>query len=438
VPRKDNDHPDREALRLQGAIFDGTTGLYDLPAHFDRMRTLYEQHRSLGLFHIDPSRNTNLEAIYGWQFYDALLERFARRLEALRGSLLNDQSIVALDGVHSDKFLLIVPGTLSGQAVRPDSLHEMAEVLRPYLRAHLAEERLGVGQACEVGLGYAMVSGTPFWRFERLIYQAVEDARLMSTRREEAQRARDIAELRRILADESIDTLFQSIVCLEDSQIIGFEALSRGPRRTTMEAPAVLFNLSSQLGVARDLDRLCQEKALKRAGLLSSDHLLFLNSLPVTLLDPAWQAFPAARQALGRVAGSVVLEINERSAHEDQEDLADALDRLRGLGFRVAIDDIGTGSASFPLINRLKPDFTKLDVSLVRGIDRNLIQQEVLRSLIELCSKTEATVIAEGIETAEELDVLRQHGVRLGQGFYFSHPARALPVVTAPAEQRGD
>ncbi len=53
------------------------------------MRTLYEQHRSLGLFHIDPSRNTNLEAIYGWQFYDTLLERFARRLEALRGSLLS-------------------------------------------------------------------------------------------------------------------------------------------------------------------------------------------------------------------------------------------------------------------------------------------------------------------------------------------------------------
>ena len=437
MAQSDNTGPDREALKIQGSILDRTTSLYDLPAHFDRMRTLFEQHRSLGLFHIDPSRNTNLEAIYGWQFYDALLERFARRLEALRGSLLSERSLVALDGVHSDKFLLIVPETLSGKNVRADSLHEMVEVLRPYLRAHMTEERLGVGPACEAGLGYALIAGTPFRRFERLVYQAVEEARLMSTRREEAQRARDIAELRRILADESIDILFQSIVRLDDSQIIGFEALSRGPRRTAMEAPAVLFNLSNELGVARDLDRLCQEKALRRAALLGADQLLFLNSLPATLLDPAWQALPAARQALGRVTGSVVLEITERSIHEEPEELVDALKRLRGLGFRVSIDDIGTGSASFPLISRIKPDFTKLDVSLVRGIDRSLIQQEVLRSLIELCSKAGATVIAEGIETREELDVLREHGVQLGQGFYFSHPARALPALTS-FSARGD
>ncbi|MCZ6778585.1 MAG: EAL domain-containing protein [Acidobacteria bacterium] len=435
--QSDSTGPDREALRIQGSILDPTTSLYDLPAHFDRMRTLYEQRRSLGLFHIDPSRNTNLEAIYGWQFYDTLLERFARRLEALRGSLLSEQCLVALDGVHSDKFLLIVPETLSGQNVRADSLHEMAEVLRPYLRAHMTEERLGVGSACETGLGYALIVGTPFRRFERLVYQAVEEARLMSTRREEAQRARDIAELRRILADESIDTLFQSIVRLDDSQIIGFEALSRGPRRTALEAPAVLFNLSSELGVERELDRLCHEKALRRARVLGADQLLFLNSIPATLLDPAWQALPVARQALGRAAGSVVLEITERSVHEQPEELADALERLRGLGFRVSIDDIGTGAASFPFINRIKPDFTKLDVSLVRGIDRSLIQQEVLRSLIELCSKAEATVIAEGIETREELEVLREHGVQFGQGFYFSHPTRALPALTS-STARGD
>ncbi|MEE9219604.1 MAG: EAL domain-containing protein [Acidobacteriota bacterium] len=425
-----HDDKERETLRLQGALYDRTTGLYDLPVHFDRLRSLYEEHRTLGVFHIDPSRNTNLEAIYGWQFYDALLERFARRLEALRGSLLSERSIVAVDGVHSDKFLLIVPDTVGGQGMRADRLYEMAEFLRPYLRAHLAEERLGLGPSCEPGLGYALVAGTPFWRFERLVYQAVEDARHMSLRLEEAQRARDTAELRRILSEESIDTLFQSIVRLENGHIIGFEALSRGPRHTAMEAPAVLFNLSSELGMDRDLDRLCQEKALKQAGLMRDDHLLFLNALPATLADPAWQVFPAAQRALDRVAGSVVLEITERCVHEESEDLITALGRLREQGFRIAIDDIGTGTASFPLINRLKPDFAKLDVSLVRGIERNLIQQEVLRSLVELCTKVEVTVIAEGIETSEELEVLRSHGVRLGQGYYFSHPAKALPAFS--------
>lgn len=418
---------EREALRLKGAVFDRITGLYDLPAHFDTLRTLYEQHRTLGLFHIDLSRSTNLEAIYGWQFYDAFLERFARRLQALRGSLISDQSVVALDGVHSDKFLLFVAATLGGQSVHAEALHELADFLRPYLRAHLAEEGLTVGAAAEPGLGYALVSGTPFWRFERLVYQAVEQARRLSARQEESRRAREATELRRILSEESIDILFQPVVRLGDGEVIGYEALSRGPRRTAMEAPSVLFSLSNELGVERDLDRLCQAKALKRAGGMRSEHLLFLNSLAETLADPAWQAFAASVQAKERGAASVVLELNERGVHTQTEELLSALGRLREQGFRLAIDDIGTGSASFPLISRLKPDFTKLDASLVRGIESNLIQQEVLRSLVELCGKVGATVIAEGVETAEEIGILRAHGVELGQGFYFSHPASALP-----------
>lgn len=427
---------EREALRLRGALYDRVTGLFDLPAHFDALRTLYDERRSLGLFHIDLSRTTNLEAIYGWQFYDALLERFAQRLRALRGSLLSERSVLVLDGVHSDKFLIFVPETLSGQSVHAEALHEMAGFLRPYLRAHLAEERLPSGPAAEPALGYALVSGTPFWRFERLVYEAVEEARRMSARQDESRQARDAAEFRRILTEESIDILFQPVVRLVDGQIIGYEALSRGPRRSSMEAPAVLFSVSNTIGMERDLDRLCQAKALTRAGRLGAEHLLFLNSLAGTVTDPAWEAFAAGRQARERAAGSVVLEIPERGVHEDPTDLLGALARLREQGFRVAIDDIGTGSASFPLITRLKPDYTKLDVSLVRGIDRSLIQQEVLRSLVDLCAKVGATVIAEGIETAEELEVLRRHAVALGQGFYFSHPASAPPLagLAAPVE----
>jgi EAL domain-containing protein (putative c-di-GMP-specific phosphodiesterase class I) len=418
---------EREALRLRGSVYDLLTGLYDLPAHFDTLRTLYEQQRSLGLFHIDLSHATNLEAVYGWQFYDGLLQRFARRLQNLQGSLVSERSVLTLDGVHSDKFLLFVAETLGGQSVGPESLHEMAQCLRPVLRAHLAEERLGLGGTFEPGLGYALVSGTPFWRFERLIYQAVEESRRMSARHEEARRARDVAELRRIISEESIEILFQPVVRLEDGGVIGFEALSRGPRHTAMEAPSVLFTLSNTLGLERDLDRLCQSKALRRAGGMGAGQLLFLNSLPGTVVDPGWQAFASGRPMRDRAASSVVLEINEREVHAEPEELLAALGRLREQGFRVAIDDIGTGYASLPLISRLKPDYTKLDVSLVRGIDRNLIQQEVLRSLVELCGKVGATVIAEGIETLEELDVLRSHGVGLGQGYYFSHPASALP-----------
>jgi len=127
---------------------------------------------------------------------------------------------------------------------------------------------------------------------------------------------------------------------------------------------------------------------------------------------------------------NLVLEITERTAIEDFEAFGRELDRLRRIGFLVAIDDVGTGYSSLQTISEVPADFLKIDISLIKNIHQSLIKQDLVHSLLQVASRTRTRVIAEGIETAEEHQALRACGVRYGQGFYFARPAPAFPVLT--------
>ena len=121
----------------------------------------------------------------------------------------------------------------------------------------------------------------------------------------------------------------------------------------------------------------------------------------------------------------LVLEFSERDADADPDRFAERLERLRHRGFSIALDDIGTGHVGHTVLERVRPDFLKLDRSLVREIDRNLIKQELLHSLVRIAGRIGADVIAEGVETEAEATTLKQAGTRYGQGFLFAEPAPA-------------
>jgi EAL domain-containing protein (putative c-di-GMP-specific phosphodiesterase class I) len=125
----------------------------------------------------------------------------------------------------------------------------------------------------------------------------------------------------------------------------------------------------------------------------------------------------------------LVLEFSERSADADPDGFVEALERLKESGFAVALDDIGTGYASQTILERIQPDFLKLDVSLVRNIHENLIKQELLSSLIRIAGRLGSTVIAEGVESQEEVTALLEAGARYGQGYLFAVPAPASAAM---------
>ncbi|HEX7471595.1 MAG TPA: EAL domain-containing protein [Candidatus Limnocylindrales bacterium] len=247
----------------------------------------------------------------------------------------------------------------------------------------------------------------------------------------EAQRRRNAAH-RRIeaaIAKASFKPVFQPIVDLATRRTIGFEALTRfddGRRPDQMFAAAI----DCGLGVA--LESVTLEAALRSADLLPADAWLSLNVSPTLVAD-----LTTLEGILGPRLRPIVLEITEHEAIAEYAPLREAVVRM-GPDVRVAVDDAGAGVANFNHLVELRPDFLKIDVGLVRGVDTDVGRQAVVAGLVHFAASAGCQVIAEGIETEAELATVTRLGVTLGQGYLLARPSRAetwrdAVVATVPA-----
>ena len=189
--------------------------------------------------------------------------------------------------------------------------------------------------------------------------------------------------LDKILLEESVTTVFEPIVRLATREVIGYEALSRGPAGSGLETPVALFGIARAVDREYELDSLCRRRALANARGIAPDQLLFLNILPTCIQDPDFQAARVRETlaALGLGPRNLVLEISERQAISNFPIFREAIDHFSGLGFRIALDDTGAGFSSLEAALELSPDFLKIDMSLVRGIEESPEKQELLRGL---------------------------------------------------------
>lgn len=244
----------------------------------------------------------------------------------------------------------------------------------------------------------------------------------------------------RLLKEARIRTLFQPIVSLSDGSVLGYEALSRGPIGTRLEGADALFSTAAQRGVAAQLERICRFKAIENASGIPPGCYLFLNISP--------RVFEERNEALSRdVVGQnrlaqerIVLEITEKQAIEDFDLFKRTLLHYNRQGFKVAIDDAGAGHNSLRAVTEVRPHFIKLDVALVRDIDRDRAKNALVSAIIIFARRIDAKVLAEGIETVEELATLIECGVEYGQGFLLARPsavfAEPKPEIAAFIRER--
>ena len=237
-------------------------------------------------------------------------------------------------------------------------------------------------------------------------------------RREEIeQEQRDAArgEIERFVAGDGLSMVYQPIVDLRTRDMVGVEALARF-RSLPLRPPNEWFAeaVRHELGVPLEL------AAVRQA-------MRILPGLP----DHAYLSINCSHRAavsrdlaslLALDAPRIVLEITEHEAVEDYETLLEALEALRAQGVRVAIDDAGAGFASMRHTVRIAPDIVKLDISLTRGIDTDRARYALASALMSFAEELGITMVAEGIETAEELETLLALGVPQGQGFYLADP----------------
>jgi EAL domain-containing protein (putative c-di-GMP-specific phosphodiesterase class I)/CheY-like chemotaxis protein len=220
---------------------------------------------------------------------------------------------------------------------------------------------------------------------------------------------------------------YQPIVHMEQRRAFGYEALVRCSE-PSIAHPGVLFDAADRLGMMHQLGRVIRQHVAEDIREAPADALIFVNVHAGELHDPD---LSSPHAALSAHAKRVVLEITERSALDRVPGVAARMAELRGLGFRVAVDDLGAGYAGLSSFSQLDPEFVKLDMSLVRGIHLNSKKRSVVRAMVGLCrEELSVQVISEGVELAEERDALERAGCTLLQGYFFGKPAKGFQAPT--------
>lgn len=235
-----------------------------------------------------------------------------------------------------------------------------------------------------------------------------------------------------ILDSGEIRTLFQPIVSLNTGEVVGYEALSRGPKGSLLESPSTLFSLAEKMEKAWELEYLCRHKAIENFAKAGIDKLLFININPKIIEDTRFgKGFTKEKLTLYGIEPSrVIFEITEKNSITNYQEFHHILHHYTAQGFRVAIDDMGAGYSGLNLLANTRPQFVKIDLELIRAIDQDSLKQNLIKFFLEFSQVTGITLIAEGIETFEELKTLIQLGVEYGQGYYFQKPMAELKSLS--------
>jgi EAL domain-containing protein (putative c-di-GMP-specific phosphodiesterase class I) len=226
-----------------------------------------------------------------------------------------------------------------------------------------------------------------------------------------------MARIQAVLNGDEPSIVYQPIYSLAPRRMMGLECLSRFSATPTF-APSQWFADAFDVGMIVPLELKAIRKAL--AGLLVvPDCYLAVNASPETILSGELEAVFADMDS-----DRIVVEITESAYVPDYDKLIRALEPLRSRSVRIAVDDVGAGFANMRHIINLHPEFIKLDSSLIRGIDTDTRRRALVAAMVSFATETGSQIVAEGVETAKELDVLKSLGVTSAQGYFLARPVR--------------
>jgi EAL domain-containing protein (putative c-di-GMP-specific phosphodiesterase class I)/putative methionine-R-sulfoxide reductase with GAF domain len=291
-----------------------------------------------------------------------------------------------------------------------DTIIGVLKVVAPWVDAY-HDEDVRTLELLNTLIGATLSHAAHHASVEAAFNSKLEEDRLIADEREELRKR-----IRGIIDREAFDIAFQPVQALESGRVVGFEALARFTDSRT-RSPDRWFDDAKQAELSFDLEVAVMRKALLSLSSLPRNTYLAINVSPETAASAE-----IARLCARSAADRIVLEITEHSSVDDYLLLTERARALRDMGVHLAIDDAGAGFASLRHVLRLEPDLIKLDKSITRSIDKRLRHQSLAAALLTFASGTSASIVAEGIETAEELATLKRLGVPYGQGYYLGRP----------------
>ena len=244
-----------------------------------------------------------------------------------------------------------------------------------------------------------------------------------------------LEQLQEIIRQRLLTPLFQPIIDMRNGEILGYEGLIRGPSDSPLHSPLNLFKAAGTHGLTAKVEHLCRRVVLEHFLKLGLPGKLFLNVSPECLLDRGikhGETLGFIRE-LGISPDRVIIELTENQPTYDYNLLREAVSHYRSMGFKIAIDDLGEGFSSLRLWSELRPEFVKIDMHFIQGINLDPVKLQFVRSIQEIAQNSESMVVAEGIETLAELAVIRDLGIACGQGYYIARP-HTQPATALGAE----
>lgn len=230
--------------------------------------------------------------------------------------------------------------------------------------------------------------------------------------------------LLQILEKKNLTTVFQPIVSLNQQNIIGYEALTRGPVNSLLHQPIRLFEAAECYDLTTRLEYTCREVALDNYAKLNLPGKLFLNVSPNVLLEPDFKQGQTLQylSRLGMGPNQVVIELTEHHRIIDFNLMQEAVMHYRSMGFEIALDDLGAGYSGLRLWAELLPEYVKIDKHFTKDLHKDSIKLNFVRSIQQMAYSMNCYVIAEGIETWETYNAVANLGIAFAQGYYFAKP----------------
>ena len=241
-----------------------------------------------------------------------------------------------------------------------------------------------------------------------------------------------------IIEKKRIKPVFQPIVSLIDGKIIGYEALSRIVEPQEIISSEELFNLACLYGKIWELEQLCRSRILEKYHSLGSNNnggKIFLNVNPMVIHDKEFR-IGFTSQCLKQYnldSNDIVFEVTERSAVEDMRGFKDTIRHYKSQEYEIAIDDAGACYSGLNLICDIVPHYIKLDIALIHDIHKEPVKYAMVKSLVEFANLTNIQLIAEGIESKDELKTLIKLGVHNGQGYFLRKPGEEFGEIEKKA-----
>ncbi|GGW51920.1 EAL domain-containing protein [Alishewanella tabrizica] len=239
---------------------------------------------------------------------------------------------------------------------------------------------------------------------------------------------------------ENYETWFQPIIyahsALDTPKVYSYEGLFRMRDDTNAIVPPQLaFMLAEQADLLFSLDLVARRSAVEHFAAARLRGKLFINFNPSSIYDPSYclRSTAAAIYELGLTPADIVFEVTETHQSSDLNHLKGILAFYRNAGFKVAMDDIGSGWSGLNLLQKIRPDYVKIDMELVRDVHHDVFKQNIVKSLVSIARTSGITTVAEGIETEDEAKWLMDNNIDLLQGYLFGRPKFYTQKVTQEA-----